>query len=556
MKKDKNKEIYTILNRAAQHNPYNKSISEKEEEQLVEEIWRLNETYTPLEINEILKDFNGLDLSLDQITDGTIKKRSISHLQSRTKEWSNYLEDYQTTIATPYWFSPKNLAELETDINTCLQNNIPLKPFGDQHSSSEVAKPQGHAACLDMSQFRFNDNGTYGLHHYMDGTDDLVHLEAGMAVLQANIILESLGLALPNMGSYDGQSLIGAICTGTHGSNRDIGPMAEFVMGVDMYYIDNSSTGAAELKRVRIMKEGIGNPNRDYPIEVIQDNNLLHQAVVSMGCFGWVFALILKLEKSFLLEETRTATDWQNLRNNFEDLFDYEFADVILNPNKRRNKNTALITIRKRTTKTEIIPKPQIPQLGEPLQKFAAHHPALGNLIFNSNLKNKRPTEKNKPNRDRSHKIFFLGGGTYLATSIEIAVPIEQAKEAIDYIIAITDQFNYWHTSPIGIRFVAKSQHHLSFAHNRRICTIEIPLLKWQYQNIEKLRYWHNALIQRFKGRPHWGQLNWITLVEAENMYEHFEAWRNQYEIYNQAGLLSNDFTQRLGLDQVLSVLQ
>ncbi len=519
--------------------------TEEINDELFDKIWEISETLDEATINDLLKDINGKDYSLEPgITTRKLKERG----RPESGIWHDYLMTPESKRKVKEWFTPKNIGELEEVLAKCHENNMHIKPFGGKHSSSDVARPNHDMSCLDLSAFRFDetrDKDEVGIYLGKVNNEHLVHIEAGISVKIANCSLCKLGYALPNMGSYDGQSLIGAICTGTHGSNSKVGPMAEFVRAIDMYIIDEDN----HIKKVRIQRDK-DIPLPDSSIEILEDNctaDLFHQMVISMGCMGIVFGMVLKVEESFKLKETRSITNWKTEKEHFSMLFNYEFADLILNPNEFRGEYVVMKTIRERVSTQSIDAKPELKKLCLPLQKFASQFPRLANRRFTKYLKRNRGGEST----DLSYKIFYLGGGEYQATSIEIAVPIDKAVKAIDTIIDLAAKHNFWHTSPIGIRFVKESKHRLSFAYGYNVCTLEIPLLKWQEGAPEQLQIIYDALINDdFKGRPHWGQMNWIDRTTAEQIYHpYFTEWVQLYKKYNARGFFSNEFTERMNLD-------
>ena len=53
--------------------------------------------------------------------------------------------------------------------------------------------------------------------------------ESGITIKALNTALDKAKRALANMGAYDGQTLAGAISTGTHGTGIGLGPIASSV---------------------------------------------------------------------------------------------------------------------------------------------------------------------------------------------------------------------------------------------------------------------------------------------------------------------------------------
>jgi FAD/FMN-containing dehydrogenase len=69
----------------------------------------------------------------------------------------------------------------------------------------------------------------------------LVFAQCGTSVAELNTTLESNGLALPTSGASNGQTICGAISTGTHGSARRVGAMQDYMLGLHVLAEDGRS---------------------------------------------------------------------------------------------------------------------------------------------------------------------------------------------------------------------------------------------------------------------------------------------------------------------------
>lgn len=561
----KAEEIKKVLSEAEE--VYGKDSKELEvrEDELAKEIETIADTATN---DELLRAFElkGEQHIAKELRSKHRRRKQKDHKQYES--WADYLEDKDSVrdIRPDNWFEPKTLDELEAALNTLCASNTPTKAFGARHASSAVARPVDKSgSCIDLKKLRVtvNSGNKIGVDLGMIHGERLIQIEAGVSVKLANKRLEAMKYALPNMGSYNGQSLIGAMCTGTHGSNRRVGPMAEFVRAIDMYKIEADHT----LRRIRVQPEGADIPLPAYDIELIEDTDLFYNLVVSMGCMGIVFCLVIQVEPAFWLEETREFMTWLGLRDNFNQLRALEFADIIVNPNKLEDtdgQQDNLVLFTKRTRIAKPPPgyeKKPVPDLPLSVQWFAGKHPKLANKLLNNNFKFNRPNmnrldgKADDPDRDLSHKIFFLGGGDYIADSIEIAVNADRAQDALQRLLdemhpqGQAEENIQWMSGPIGVRFVPASKHHLSFAYGQNICTFEITILKWQKDRENILKKYHNILVNEFDGRPHWGQTHWVDQDLARSIYPKFDEWLEVYRDFNVTGLFSNEFTRSLSLD-------
>jgi hypothetical protein len=122
----------------------------------------------------------------------------------------------------------------------------------------------------------------------------LVHVEAGMKVATLNAQLAMRGLAMPTLGGSNGQSIVGAISTSTHGGDFEEPPFCDLVHAVHLvgpggqeYWIERASSPVTSSKRLgRVL------PCPDTFI--VRDDELLDAVVVGQGRFGIVYSVILE----------------------------------------------------------------------------------------------------------------------------------------------------------------------------------------------------------------------------------------------------------------------
>src|SRR5204862_3434128 len=62
----------------------------------------------------------------------------------------------------------------------------------------------------------------------------LVRVLGGTPIRELNDLLRAEGLALPNMGGYDAQTIAGVVSTSTHGSGLRFGPFPDLVRSLDV----------------------------------------------------------------------------------------------------------------------------------------------------------------------------------------------------------------------------------------------------------------------------------------------------------------------------------
>ena len=95
----------------------------------------------------------------------------------------------------------------------------------------------------------------------VDRETGLVHAEAGIGLHRLVRELHAHGLALPNLGDIDVQSLAGALVTGTHGTGARLGNLASGVEAMELVLADGTELrldGGDELRAARVSLGALG----------------------------------------------------------------------------------------------------------------------------------------------------------------------------------------------------------------------------------------------------------------------------------------------------------
>lgn len=114
--------------------------------------------------------------------------------------------------------------------------------------------------------------------------------------------------AMPTLGGAAGQSLAGAIATGTHGGDHQLPPIADHVHAIHLV-----TSGARQLWIERT--EGITDARllaRALPdVTQVRSTELFNTALVAMGRLGIVYALIIEVVEQFSLEQIIVESTWE-----------------------------------------------------------------------------------------------------------------------------------------------------------------------------------------------------------------------------------------------------
>jgi L-gulonolactone oxidase len=123
-----------------------------------------------------------------------------------------------------------------------------VRVAGAGHSFSAAATTDGTLLSLDALA-RVLD---------ADRASGLVRVEAGIRLHALSAELHSRGLALPNLGDIDVQSLAGALSTGTHGTGTRLPNLSGQVAAVELVLADGSERTLAGGDALRAARVGLG----------------------------------------------------------------------------------------------------------------------------------------------------------------------------------------------------------------------------------------------------------------------------------------------------------
>lgn len=143
--------------------------------------------------------------------------------------WSNWAGNQKARPAQI--LRPRTCDDLVSAVRSAVRSKGAVRVVGAGHSFTPLGVTDG--TVIDLSRHR----RILRVDRLPGGGAD-VTVEAGTALRHLNPSLAALGLALPNLGDIDRQSVAGAISTGTHGTGSTLGGLATFVVGFELVTAD------------------------------------------------------------------------------------------------------------------------------------------------------------------------------------------------------------------------------------------------------------------------------------------------------------------------------
>ncbi|CAK7229458.1 hypothetical protein SBRCBS47491_007252 [Sporothrix bragantina] len=228
---------------------------------------------------------------------------------------------------------PESLQQLVAILVDALHLKQRVRAVGSGHSFSDITNCTD-AVLVDMSLLKrmsMVDNGEDGIvaitkplpvdHSLGPPTAEVVtnrsrklaRVQAGIKIHELNDELDNRGLALPNMGAYDGQTIAGVMSTGTHGSGIAFGPMASLVRAIVLV------AGDGTVYQIEPVSPNVGKgPLSDpaafprtvdgLPVVLRQNDDWFRTVLVSMGCVGVIYSYVIEVTEAFNVHELRSAT--------------------------------------------------------------------------------------------------------------------------------------------------------------------------------------------------------------------------------------------------------
>ncbi len=163
---------------------------------------------------------------------------------------------------------PKSAREVAGAVRRAAEAGRTVRAAGAGHSFSPCVPTDGTLVQLGRLD-RILD---------ADRASGLVKAEAGITLAALNRGLQERGLALPNLGDIDAQSLAGALATGTHGTGARLPNLSAQVEALELV------TGTGERRTL-----------------TREDGDLLRAARVGLGSLGIVTAVTLRCVPAFRL---------------------------------------------------------------------------------------------------------------------------------------------------------------------------------------------------------------------------------------------------------------
>ncbi|WP_113703759.1 D-arabinono-1,4-lactone oxidase [Nonomuraea lactucae] len=350
---------------------------------------------------------------------------------------------------------------------------------------------------------------------------DRVTVLAGTPLKALNELLHERGLALANMGDITEQTVAGAIQTGTHGTGRDSGGLADQVSELELVLADGSVATAA--------------PGED----------LFDAARVGLGALGVLTSVTFRVEPAFLLRnERRRATlsgmlaslDETTSANEHLDFFWLPHTDACLVKTNNRHPGPARPPSAFKHWLDNVFLENTVFGMA---CAVGARWPGLIPRINAVSAAALSASEA----VDASYRIFTARREVRFL-EMEYAVPREHLAQALRETRDLIERMDWKITFPVEVRVTPPSDAWLSTAYGRPTGYVACHM----YRPTPHPAYFEGVeeIMTRLEGRPHWGKLHTRDAAYLREVYPRFADFVALRDRLDPHRLFGNAYLERV----------
>jgi L-gulonolactone oxidase len=394
-----------------------------------------------------------------------------------------------------------------------------VKTIGAAHSFTAAAMTEGVLISLEQMRDVIA----------IDPERKVARVQAGIELRKLSEQLDEVGLAMPNLGDINVQTIAGAISTATHGTGREFGNLATMVIGLELV-------------------DGLG---RIVRATADRNPEVLHAARVGVGAMGLVTEVTLQCTPAFNLHARETVEPLDRLLADFEgftrsadhaEFFWFPGTELAQVKRNRRTDEPAAPPSRA----TYVRDKYLFENLGFGLacrvgRRFPSTIPSIKRQIVA--LADERDLI------DRSDRVFASPRRVRFV-EMEYGIPLDAVPEALGRVDALVKSLHHPVMFPIEVRCSAADDIPLSTGHGRESGWIAVH----QYRGMEYEHYFRGveSIMDDYGGRPHWGKLHYQTAETLRDRYPEWDSAMAMRTRLDPAGTFRNGYLDRV-LDPVVA---
>jgi L-gulonolactone oxidase len=425
--------------------------------------------------------------------------------------WQNWAGNQRAVAADVA--RPASTDEVAAIIRAAAAAGRTVKPVGSGHSFTAAAATTGTR--LDLS----NLAGLVTLSR----ASKLVRVKAGTLLSALNAELARHGLAMPNLGDIDVQTVSGALATGTHGTGKGYGCLSTFVTELELV------TGTGDV--VRCSRE--------------QNPELFSAALVGVGAVGVVTDVTLRGVDAFVLHADERPTPLADvlagLTDHVEGNDHFEFYWM---PYTEK-------TLTKSNNRVPVDDKPR-GRVSAWFNDDLLENTALGAVVrlcravprWTPTLLRATASAFSARNYTERSDLVFTSPRRVKFVEMEYGLPRAALPEAFAALRRIIDRLPTKVSFPVEVRFTASDDIWLSHGHGRDNAYIAIH----QFVGMPYEQYFKEfeAVCSSLGGRPHWGKMHYRTAESLRPVYPRFDDFLAVRDKVDPHRVFANDYIRQI----------
>lgn len=401
--------------------------------------------------------------------------------------------------------APASVADVVRAVGDAAASGRRVRMVGTGHSFTGVALTDG---------IMLRPHALTGVRSW---AEDRVTVLAGTPLRVLNELLDERGLALANMGDITEQTVAGAIQTGTHGTGRDSGGLADQVAELELVLADGSVATVS--------------PGED----------LFDAARVGLGALGVLTAVTFRVEPAFLLHNRRRTMSLSEILGSLDELtsanehldfFWLPHTDACLVKTNNRHPGPARPpSAAKRWLDNVFLENTAFGAACAVGARFPGLIPRI-NEVSAAALGDSESV-------DASYKIFTARRDVRFLES-EYAVPRERLAQALRETRDLIERMDWKITFPVEVRVTPPSDAWLSTAYGRASAYVACHI----YRPTPNPAYFEGVeeIMARLDGRPHWGKLHTRDAAYLGKVYPRFADFTALRDRLDPRRLFTNDY--------------
>lgn len=509
-------------------------------------------------------------------------------IQQWTNKHENFTHNLVTDASFKLWNPPgqkhreryhsttKNFQWL---INHAINKNLKLRAIGSGWSFTKVSVTEGGLIDTAGLNFSFPITQKYTSTQYAKQPEDLYFLQCGAIIHEVNTRLAKKNpqRSIKASGASNGQTIAGALSTGTHGAAIHVGAIPDFVVGLHIITGSNKHIWLERASYPVASQEFI----RWLDADLVQDDALFNAAIVSFGSFGFIHGVMIETEPQFLLTEHREGPiEYNNTLKSAMKTLDFSglnlpgtrlsgdmyHFEVLFNIHEFEPNNPAKGAFIKYMFKKpfELSHTPLkrnneftygddllgiISTVLDKLPGSGKLIPAMVNLMFGMAFKTEPP--RIGTIREMFNYTKFRGK----VASAAMAIDIQDSPRAVELIVEVNKQKPF--PGGLSLRYVKGTKATLGFTRFDNTCVLEMDGVDGQPARDFFQAVWNKMEQQNIRYTLHWGKINFnLNEARIKQMYgpSSVQSWidsRNQLLDTSVLPVFTNKFLEQCGLDKI-----